>query len=127
MLKILTFVITIPLSLFVLLFAVSNTHKVGVSLIFTEADYDMPLYMIALGLMAIGFLCGCLLVWLNLYGYRIRYWRASRKITKMEEEIERQQDTIAEKDEALKKMPAPYIAPRAGDENLDNRIAYYDD
>lgn len=87
--KIISLFITVPLSLFVLLFAVSNTHSVEVSFDIVELSVQTSLYIIGLGLMAIGFLVGCILVWLNLYGYRIKYWRVKRQNTRLEDEMTR--------------------------------------
>lgn len=126
MFRVLTFLITVPLSLFVLLFAVSNTQDITVSLLFVDYSITLPAYIIILGLMALGFLAGCVLVWLNLYGYRIKYWRASRHQPKLEAEIERLKGALEEKEAALNKLPRPY-APMPASDKTDNRLSFYDD
>ena len=87
MLRIVSFLITLPLSLFVILFAIANTETITTQIAFFDYSFDIPQYVLGLGMLVIGFICGGLLVWLNLYGYRIRYWQAKRKITKYEDEM----------------------------------------
>jgi len=127
MLRLITFLITIPISLFVLWFAVSNTHDITISLMFIGQDFTLPAYAVILGLMALGFLAGCLLVWLNLYGYRIKYWRASRNQPKLEAEIDRLKAALEEKEAELKKIPQPYApGPSQNRDRIDNRLTYFD-
>ncbi len=99
--RILTFCITLPLSLFVLLFAIANSGDITVKLAFFDVSYDIPQYVLGLGMLAIGFICGGLMVWLNLYGYRIRYWQANRKIKKYEDEMTHLKEKQMEKSRDL--------------------------
>ena len=129
MFRVLTFLITVPLSLFVLLFAVSNTQEMTVSLLILDQSMSLPVYVAVLGLMALGFLAGGVLVWLNLYGYRIKYWRLSRQQPKLEAEIERLKGALEEKEAMLNKIPRPY-APLPATDKADHhhhRLHYYDD
>ena len=132
MIKIINLVITVPLTLFVLLFAVSNTQDVTVSLNLIGLDTTLPLYIISLGLMAAGFICGCVLVWLNLYGYRIKYWSLSRKNAKLEGEIENLKSDL-DKEKNHKDDPQPYPKTEnfiklstPSDSDEDDQTPYYD-
>lgn len=109
MLRVLSFCITLPLSLFVILFAIANTGDVTARLAFFDISLDMPQYVLSLGLMALGFICGGVMVWLNLYGYRIRYWQAQRKIAKYEGEITMIKERQMEKSRDLVEASAPVI------------------
>lgn len=111
MLRILSLIITLPLSLFVVLFAIANTDIITTQIAFFDYSFDVPQYVLGLAMLAIGFICGGLLVWLNLYGYRIRYWQAKRKIAKYEDEMTNLKEKQMEKsadltdDEPLTSLP----------------------
>lgn len=49
----------------VLVFALSNRQEVEVVLLPVYEPVNLPLYLVALGLMATGFTIGALLVWMN--------------------------------------------------------------
>lgn len=103
MTRILSLLITLPFTLFVILFAVSNTQDTAVHLNLFDMTYELPQYALSLGMMALGFTVGGLLVWLNLYGYRIRYWQVQRKNTRYEEQIEKIKKDHLESSEKLTK------------------------
>jgi len=92
MTRILSLLITLPFTLFVILFAVSNTQDTTAYLRLFDATFTLPQYALTLGMTTVGFLAGGLLVWLNLYGYRIKYWQAQRKISRFEDSHEKIKD-----------------------------------
>tara|TARA_B100001971_G_C18031936_1_gene453017 strand:+ start:323 stop:709 length:387 start_codon:yes stop_codon:yes gene_type:complete len=127
MTKLINLLITVPLSLFVLLFAVSNTQKIDVFLNFFGLELTLPMYVISLGMMAVGFLVGCFLVWMNLYGYRIKYWSVSRKNTKLENEIDQLKADLdkAENEAEVITPQTPGLIKLSSSEETDG-TPYYD-
>ena len=68
-----------------------------------------------------------MLVWLNLYPYRIKYWHTNRKLTKATEQIESLEKQLVQASETLEAEPAdttPVIRTEA-DQNRP-KIAIYD-
>jgi uncharacterized integral membrane protein len=74
--------VTLPLTLLVVVFAISNRHTVLVGLWPFEGAVEMPLYLLALGALAVGLLAGGLLAWINALGAR---WRARREARRADE------------------------------------------
>lgn len=84
----LSFLITVPLSLFCLFFAVSNTEKVQVSLTPVGPEAHLPLWLVGLGLMAAGFVCGALLLWIASLGLRLSRLKALSRLARLERELQ---------------------------------------
>ena len=84
----LTLIITIPLTLFALAFAASNSASVKFGLWPLEQTWDLPLSILALGMLGLGFLCGASFVWIMYQRLRFRHWQHSRKISRLEKELD---------------------------------------
>lgn len=84
----LTLFITIPLTLFVLLFAASNTSVVPVSLWPLDDVLTIPLSTIGIGLLCAGFIAGAVFVFLYAQKIRLRWWQEKRKNRQLEKDIE---------------------------------------
>jgi uncharacterized membrane protein YciS (DUF1049 family) len=81
--------ITIPLTLFAVAFAVANTHDVTVHFEpFLKATLVEPLGTVALGMMGAGFFFGALFVWMYTHRLRFRHWRQSRHVARLEKELD---------------------------------------
>ena len=94
----LTLIISIPLTLFALAFAASNSAPVKAGLWPLEQTWELPLSILGLGMLGTGFLSGALFVWLLYQKMRYRYWQESRKVTRLEKEL----DSLHQKAEAEK-------------------------
>jgi uncharacterized integral membrane protein len=94
----LTLIITIPLTLFALAFAASNSTAVKAGLWPLEQTWELPLSILGLGMLGTGFLSGALFVWLLYQKMRYRYWQESRKVARLEKEL----DSLHQKAEAEK-------------------------
>jgi uncharacterized integral membrane protein len=103
----LTLIITIPLALFVLAFAASNSAIVKAGLWPLDQTWDMPLSILGLGMLGLGFLSGALFVWILYQRLRYRHWQARRRAQRLEKEL----DLLHKKAEDEAKAAAPKNPP----------------
>lgn len=102
------FLITIA----VLVFAISNRHTVNVfiSPFDQEQHLIIPLYLIALGLMGIGFVIGAITVWLNESHLRTDRRKQKKLVRNLEKELktvnENHQDGSVPPSEFFPSVPA---------------------
>ena len=90
----LTLIITLPLTLFCVLFALSNMNDVQVSFWPLSWQETLPLYVVGLGLMAAGFVCGALFVWLGAQKTRLQLWKETRKSERLEKELRLRETSV---------------------------------
>ena len=79
--------LTAPLVLLLLLFALSNRQMVQVALWPTDWSVDVMLSVVVLGAAAIAFLLGALTVWLSEMARRGRLRRAEQRVALLEEQL----------------------------------------
>ena len=79
--------LTGPLVLLLLLFALSNRQMVQVALWPTDWSVDVMLSVVVLGAAAIAFLLGALTVWLSEMARRGRLRRAEQRVALLEEQL----------------------------------------
>lgn len=84
----LTLIITLPLTVFSVLFAVSNGQFVEVTLWPLEQKLSLPLSLAGLGLLLGGFCCGALFVWIYAQKTRFRLWQETRRADRLEKELD---------------------------------------
>jgi len=86
----LTYIITVPLTVFSALFAFSNTDMTTLSLWPGDEtfSYTAPMWAFGLGLLGGGFFLGALFVSILHQKARFRYWRQSRRLARLEKEID---------------------------------------
>lgn len=104
-----TLIITLPLTVFAVLFVLSNPDSVTLYLWPEDQDfsYAAPLWQVGLGLLGGGFFLGALFVWLLSQKMRFRYWQESRKSARLEKELEQLHAAAqADKDKAAAVAPA---------------------
>jgi len=80
-------VILVPLLTLLVLFALSNTQPVTLGLWPTDFALELPLSIALLGGMAIAFLAGGMLVWINELGQRRRARHAEQTVRLLEAQI----------------------------------------
>lgn len=80
--------ITLPILLVLVLFALSNTAPVQIGIWPTGLSLHAPLSLVILGGMAIAFLLGGFLVWFAELGQRRRARKAERTIDLLEAQVE---------------------------------------
>lgn len=84
----LTLLITIPLTIFAVLFAVSNDADVSVGLWPLDGRHEMPIYALGLGMLIGGFLLGALFVSILAQKTRFLFWQEQRKRARLEKELD---------------------------------------
>jgi lipopolysaccharide assembly protein A len=96
--------ITAPLLLLLVLFALSNTTPVRLGLWPTGFSREVPLSLVVLGGMAAAFLAGGLLVWVSELAQRRRARRAEQAIRLLEAQVEQLKSRVPA-------QPLPTSAP----------------
>lgn len=85
-----SWILTLPLTLVIIVFAVANRHFVPLDLWPFEVAVEAPVFVLVLGSMLIGFLAGALVMWLS-GGKQRRQARAARgQVAKLERQVQRQ-------------------------------------
>lgn len=102
----LTWLITIPLTLFTVLFAVSNGDDITLALWPLDGKATMPVYAFGLAMLGGGFFLGALFVWILSQRTRFLYWRTRRHNARLEKEL----DGMQAKTAAAPDAPATAIA-----------------
>ncbi|MDD9900847.1 MAG: LapA family protein [Alphaproteobacteria bacterium] len=82
-----TLVITVPLAVFSVLFAVVNHGTVDVHFPFPEMTLSLPVYLFGLGMLGTGFFAGALFVWLLDQKTRFKCWKETRRADRLEKEL----------------------------------------
>ncbi|MFT6580284.1 MAG: putative integral membrane protein [Alphaproteobacteria bacterium] len=85
--RLLFWLIAAPVVIGAASFAVSNRHTVEISIWPTPGAWDAPLYIVALGMLGVGFVLGATITWLSAMGARIRAGNAARRIAALEKEV----------------------------------------
>ena len=82
-----TWIITLPITILVVLFAVMNRESVTLNLWPLPWDIGAPLYLLTLGCILFGFLFGLLVMWLSHGGTRRRSRDLSRRVDAQANEL----------------------------------------
>ncbi|MDA0341562.1 MAG: LapA family protein [Proteobacteria bacterium] len=105
--KLATSIVTLPITIAVVLFAVSNRNIVEVQFWPLPGTLDLPLYVIGLVTMVVGFLIGGVIAWLGGAESRHRARMAERDIRSLEIKLS---DAQRETEEARAKAAPAKIA-----------------
>ena len=114
MLRILSWIVGIPVAAAIVAFAVANRGSVKLSLLPLPFEIELPLYLVALGAMLAGLILGGLIAWLS--AGRLR--RRTRQAVREAEAASREARALREKIERLEtetpakraNLPAPLDA-----------------
>ena len=88
--------ITLPLLLLLVLFALSNRQPVSLHIWPTDYAATLPLSLAVLGSMAVAFLAGGLLVWVSELMQRRRARRAEQTVRLLEAQVQELKARLAE-------------------------------
>ncbi len=82
-----TWIISLPITIVIVLFAVMNRGSVTLNLWPLPWDLAAPLYLLTLGCILLGFLFGLLVMWLSLGGHRRRARDLARRVDAQANEL----------------------------------------
>jgi uncharacterized integral membrane protein len=86
----------VPFAIIVVAFAVANRHQIEVSLDPLPFTVGLPLYMVVIGALALGFAAGACAAWLSGHGARRQAHGAGARIAALEAEVARLREARAE-------------------------------
>ncbi len=102
----LSWIVSLPLLVVAVVFAVTNRHAVPVRLWPLQLELELPLYLLVLVALALGLLAGMLIGWLSAGGARRRARAARAKADALAQELER-----LKRDQALARSAAVPAEP----------------
>ena len=106
-----SWILTVPLAVVIVVFATANRHSVVVDLWPLEFSVDLPLFILILGCLFVGLIAGGAITWLSAARSRLRSRKAARRVSELERDVARLQ---RERDSQ---------ARQAGAENANGRPA----
>jgi uncharacterized integral membrane protein len=109
----LSLIITVPLALIFVVFAVSNRHSVDLNLWPFFVIQGVPLFLLALGMLALGALAGALWMWVPLARWRLRARSHERRIVELEAALAENRAIVAQLREPPRPGSDPQLAPPA--------------
>jgi uncharacterized integral membrane protein len=86
--RILRWIIGFSLAVLAVFFAVTNREITNVHWSPLHAPLELPLYLIALGLMATGFIAGGFIVWVNTIPVRLSLRQHKKRLRELEKRLE---------------------------------------
>ena len=114
MLRILSWIVGIPVAAAVVAFAVANRGSVKLSLLPLPFEIELPLYLVVLGAMLAGLILGGLIAWLSAGRLRRRARQSAREAEASSREAQALREKIGrlEADSPAKRanLPAPLDA-----------------
>jgi uncharacterized integral membrane protein len=102
--KVLSWLVGIPIALLAVLFAVSNRQAVVIDPWPLPWEVTIPLYLLVLGALAVGLVIGAVIAWLSAAGTRGRARRDHRRANRLEGELEQRR---LKEGESPKALPSP--------------------
>jgi len=101
--RLISFVIVTPITLAVILFAVSNLHPVPVGLWPLAETLELPLSLAVLPALGLGLVIGEIIAWAGEFGHK----RRAEKAEKRAEELEREIATMRIREEEIRARALP--------------------
>jgi uncharacterized integral membrane protein len=101
-----SWILTLPLTVAVIVFAVANRHFVPLDLWPFEIAMELPVFVLVLGSVFVGFVIGALAMWLSAGKQRRRARAVRSQLGKLEREARRQQE-VQDRPAARSGVPAP--------------------
>jgi uncharacterized integral membrane protein len=94
--KFISRIIAVPIAIIVVAFAIANRHLIEVSLDPLPYTVSLPLYLVVIGTLALGFAAGAGAAWLSGYGARRQARGTKARIVALEAEVARLREVRAE-------------------------------
>jgi uncharacterized integral membrane protein len=99
--RLLSWIITIPVALVAISFAVSNMQTVTLSLWPITLQLTAPLYLVGLLMLLVGFLAGGVVVWFSQHRHRAARRRENRRATELQAEVTALKGQLADTERKL--------------------------
>lgn len=112
--RFLSWIITLPIALFAVLFAISNRDPVTFALWPTPFTLQAPVYLATLLALVVGFVAGGFIAWANQHRNRARARRAEDRVYYLERELQETQARAAAAEKRIAELSRPVSGqPRA--------------
>ena len=85
--KRLSWIITLPITVVVVVFSIANSHEIAIDLWPFEASLALPLFVLVLVSLLVGFLVGACVMWITAGKTRSRARAAAHKASDLEREV----------------------------------------
>lgn len=109
-----SWIITLPIALFAVLFAISNRDPVTFALWPTPFTLQAPIYLATLLALVVGFVAGGFIAWANQHRNRSRARRAEDRVFYLERELQESQTRAAAAEKRVAELTRPVSGqPRA--------------
>ena len=102
-LRLLSLLVTVPLTLAVISFVLSNRQETAVGLWPLPSALEMPVWFLGLSALVVGFITGGFVSWLGGHARRVRGHRLERRVRELERTLA---ETEARADAAEKRLAA---------------------
>ena len=110
----LSWIVTLPIALFAVLFAISNREPVTFALWPTPFTLEAPIYLATLVALLGGFIAGGFIAWANQHRNRARARRAEDRVFYLERELQETQARAAAAEKRVAELTLPVSGqPRA--------------
>ncbi len=103
----LSWIITLPIALCAVLFAISNRDSVTFALWPTPFTLEAPIYLATLLALAVGFVAGGFIAWANQHRNRARARRAEDRVFYLERELQETQTRAAAAEKRVAELSQP--------------------
>jgi uncharacterized integral membrane protein len=103
----LSWIVTIPITLIAVLFAVSNRATVAFAVWPLPFSLELPLYLAVLGVLVLGFVAGGVVVWLGQHRYRRDARRSAARVAALERDLDEANTRLRAAEERASARPAP--------------------
>lgn len=114
--RLISWLLIIPIAALVVAFAVANRGPVSVGLDPLPFSYDMPLYVVVLGAVAVGFLWGGLSAWISAGKTRRLARRRRLQLESAERDLKTLREKVSKMEEQAARMKAtPNALPPPAD------------
>ena len=120
--RIIFWIIALPIIAFAMAFAMSNHEGVTISLWPFAYRLEIPLYIAVTGGLFFGFLAGLIYGWIGSLTFRRRAHSAAKQVTKLQAETEELRRKLAQAESVTHPLP-PSEAPDYPSQSTRRRIA----
>jgi uncharacterized integral membrane protein len=112
--RIITWVVTAPIVVIVVLFAVSNRDDISLRLLPFPFDLTMPIWLWTLVELFVGFLLGAIVTWIGDRRRRRQARLLSRRVSELEQSLATARKQAADLEHKLGELRGPPPMPAAG-------------